>query len=117
MTTYTQADWATRALQKAAIVDAEDVPSAALLDWAGDVGTSLFDQLATEGISVPNGSDQSLPGEYYQVFASFVACDLKAEVGLITDVEAETLKKDIKSTMRRMNAVPSTGAVQDAEYF
>jgi len=117
MTTYSQSDWATRALQKAAIVDAEDVPSAALLDWAGDVGTSLFDQLATEGISVPNGSDQSLPGEYLQVFSSFVACDLKSEVGLIGEVEAETMKTELKKTLRRMNAVQPTGAVQQAEYF
>lgn len=117
MTTYTQSDWATRALQKAAIVDAEESPSAALLDWAGDVGTSLFDQLATEGISVQNGSDQSLPGEYFQVFSAFVACDLKAEVGLIGEVEAETLKTELKKTLRRMNAVPSTGAVAKVDYY
>jgi hypothetical protein len=117
MTTYTQADWATRALQKAAIVDAEEVPSAALLSWAGNVGTSLFDQLATEGISVPNGSDQSLPGEYFQVFSAFVACDLKAEVGLIGDADAETMKTELKRTMRRMNAVQPTGAVQQVDYF
>lgn len=117
MTTYSQTDWATRALQKASIADAEEAPSAALSAWAVEVGTSLFEQLASEGVSVPNGSDQSLPGEYYQVFSAFVACDLKAEVGLISDVEAETLKKDIKSTMRRMNAVPSTAAIQEVEYF
>ena len=117
MTTYSQSDWATRALQKAAIADAEETPSAALLSWAGDVGTSLFDQLATEGVSVPNGSDQSLPGEYFQVFSAFVACDLKSEVGLIGDVEAEALKTELKKTMRRMNAVQPTGAVQQVDYF
>jgi hypothetical protein len=117
MTTYSQTDWATRALQKASIVDAEEAPSAALSAWAGEVGVSLFEQLAAESISVSNGSDQSLPGEYYQVFSAFVACDLKAEVGLISDVEAETLKTELKKTFRRMNPLPATGSVVEVEYF
>ena len=117
MTTYSQSDWATRALQKASIVDAEETPSAALSDWAIEVGSSLFGQLSTKGIQVANGSEMALPGEYFQIFATYVACDLKAEVGLMSEADAVVTKEALENTFRKMNPIQPTGAVLQVDYF
>ncbi len=115
MTIYSQADWATRALHKASIVDAQETPSADLSDWAVEVGTSNAQQLASQNIQIGNTS--ALDDAYYQIFAGYVACDLKAETGQISDAEAEAAKEAIKRTLRQMNPLPATGSTVQAEYF
>lgn len=117
MTTYTTTQWGTRALQKAAIVGEDEVPTATQIAWAVDVGTALFHECVAQGISFPGCSYSVLAGEYYDAFPTLVSYALKAEVGLMSEAEAEGAMQIAKNKLRIINAVPANNAPARAEYF
>lgn len=116
-TTYTAVQWAERALQRASIVAEDDVSTAAQSAWAQAVGTSLFDECVAQTIPFVNGSSYELPSEYYVAFTNLVACDLKAEVGLMSEGDAYQAKEVWKQNLRKINWRQPTGSVTQAEYF
>lgn len=117
MTTYTATQWATRALQRASITAEDDTPTAAQIAWAIAVGGSLFDECIGQGIRFPAGSSSALPSEYYRVFPTLVACDLKVEVGLMNEADAIQAKDLLKNTIRSINWQQPIAAAASGEYF
>lgn len=117
MTTYSRSDLSTRALKDVGLIGAEEVPSAADLEWANETVSSVTAQLATEGIVIWNGSDQALPLEYLVPLAKRCGLDMAASYGLASPADVETAKVPLNATLRRMNAKQPTGSVAEAEYF
>lgn len=64
MTTYSQSDLATRMLKDLGLLGAEEVASAADLDWAQETVSSEVAMLSSIGLPIWNGSDLSVPQEY-----------------------------------------------------
>jgi hypothetical protein len=117
MTTYSRTELATRALRKANLVGAEETPSAADIDFANEGIASDTAALAIEGIYIVNGSDQAVPLEHLEPRAVYHAVTLKADFGLMSDVEAEQARELMKRRLRRLCVVQPTGVAQKAEYF
>lgn len=117
MTTYSRSDLATRVLKDLGLVYAEEIPSASDLAWAEETVSSVTAQLATEGIVIWNGSDQSVPVEYLVPLSKRIGLDVGPSFGLFSIAEAETAKPIANATLRRINAKQPTGAVAEAEYF
>lgn len=117
MTTYSQTDLSTRALRKAGLIGAEETPSAADLDFANEGISSDTAALATIGIFIVNGSDQSVPLEHLEPRAAYHAITLKADFGLISDVQAEQLKAIQRQYLRELCFTGPTGTTAQAEYF
>lgn len=117
MTTYSRSDLATRVLKDLGLVYAEEAPSASDLAWAEETVASVAAQLASEGVFIWNGSDESLPLEYLVPLSKRIGLDVGPSFGLFSIAEAETAKPIANATLRRMNAKQPTGAVLDSEFF
>ena len=117
MTTYSSTDLATRALRKANLLGAEETPSAADLEFAQEGIASDTAALAVEGIVIENGSDQSVPLEQLEPRADYHAVTLRSDFGLISEVEAEQVKRLKLPRLRRLCATGPTGAVLKTEYY
>lgn len=117
MTTYSRTDLATRALRKANLIGAEEVPSAADLQFANEGIASDTAALAVEGIMIVNGSDEVVPLEHLEPRAAYHAITFKEDFGMIGSVEAETLRDAQRKRMRRLSATAGTGVVEKAEYY
>src|ERR1043166_9401111 len=64
MTIYSQSDLATRVLRDLGLIGAEEVPSAADLQWSAETVGSEVALLGSIGLPIWNGSDLSVPLEY-----------------------------------------------------
>lgn len=117
MTTYSSTDLATRALRKAGLIGAEEVPWATDLEFAQEGIASDTAALVLEGIVIDNGSDQSLPLEQLEPRAAYHAITLKADYGMMSDVDAEKLKAIQRPRLYAMCAKLATGADDQGEYF
>lgn len=117
MTTYSQTDLATRALRKASLIGAEETPSAADLEYAQEGIASDTAALAVEGITIVNGSDQSVPLEHLEPRADYHAVTFRADFGLTSEIEAEQLRRIKRQRLYSLCATPGTGVVAEAEHF
>lgn len=117
MTVFSRSDLATRVLKDLGITNASETPTADDLSWAAETIASVTAQLATEGIHIWNGSDQALPESYLVPLSKRICLDVGPSFGLYTIAEAETAKPIANATLRRMNAKPPTGAVQQVNSF
>ena len=117
MTVYSRSDLATRALKDLGLVAAEETPSAADLDWASETTASVAAQLATEGIAIWNGTDESVPLEYLAPLSRRIGVDMAVSYGLLSIDAAEAAKPPLNMLLRRMNAKQSSGATVKSEYY
>lgn len=117
MTTYSRNDLATRILKDLSLIGAEETASAVDIEWAEETIASVTAALATKGIMIWNGSDQSLPLEYLVPLSKRIALDLAPSFGLMTTEAAEIAKPIMDMELRKMNAKQPTGLVVEAEHF
>lgn len=117
MTTYSRSDLAERVLKDLGLVDAREEPDADDLAWAEETVSSVTAQLATEGITIANGSDEALPLEYLVALSKRIGLDIGPSFGLFSIADAEQAKPIANAVLRRMNAKPATGSVAEAEYY
>lgn len=117
MTTYSQSDLATRALQKAGLVAAEETPSAADLSFAQEGIASDTAALALEGIVIDNGSDQSVPLEHLEPRAEYHAVTLQSDFGMMSIAQAEQARAILRPRLYRLCANPTNGSVAEADYY
>jgi hypothetical protein len=116
-TYYSQTDLATRMLRDLGLVDARITPDGDDIVWAKETITTVAEQLKSEGIVIWNGSDLAVPPEYLGALSKRIGLDIGPSFGLFSIAEAEQAKPVLNMTLRRMNAKPATGVVQEAEYF
>lgn len=117
MTTYSRTDLATRALRKANLIGAEEVPSAADLDFASEGIASDTAAMAIEGIVINNGSDESLPLEQLEPRSQYHAVTLQCDFGMLDALKAEQIKQVMTPRLRRLCAKLATGSDVQGEYF
>lgn len=117
MTTYSRSELATRVLKDLGLVDARETPDADDLEWAEETVASVTAQLATEGVTIANGSDEALPLEYLVQLSKRIGLDVGPSFGLFSIAEAEAAKPIANAALRRMNAKPATGSIAEATYY
>lgn len=88
MTTYTQAELATRMLRDLGLIGAEETPSAADLDWAEETIGSEIPMLSSLGLPIWNGSELSIPQEYLTLISRRVGLAVAPSFGMMSQAEA-----------------------------
>lgn len=88
MTTYTQAELATRMLRDLGLIGAEETPSAADLEWAEETIGSEVPMLASLGLPIWNGSELSVPQEYLTLISRRCGAAIAPSYGLMTQADA-----------------------------
>lgn len=88
MTTYTQAELATRMLRDLGLIGAEEVPSAIDLEWAEETIGSEVPLLSALGLPIWNGSELSIPQEYLTLISRRVGLAVAPSFGLMSGPEA-----------------------------
>lgn len=117
MTTYTKSDLATRVLKDLGLVGADETPSADDLSWAEETIGAVVAQLASEGIFIMGGSDETVPQEYLVPLSKRIGLDIGPSFGLFSIADAEQAKPSANTTLRRMAAKPATGSVVEVDYY
>lgn len=102
MTTFTQTELATRTLRDLGLIGAEEVPSAADLDWANQTIESVVPTLAAIGLPIWNGSEAHVPAEYLVPLSKRIGLDVASSFGLIDPAEAEAAKQSMERTLTLM---------------
>lgn len=88
MTTYTQAQLATRMLRDLGLIGAEETPWASDLEWAEETVASEIQMLSTLGLPIWNGSEISIPEEYLTLISRRCGAAIAPSYGLMSQAEA-----------------------------
>ena len=88
MTTYSQSDLATRVLRDLGLIGAEEVPSAADLQWSEETASSEVALLSSIGLPIWNGSDLSVPLEYLAPLSRRIGLAVAPSFGLLDTASA-----------------------------
>ncbi len=102
MTTKTQTELATRVLRDLGLIGAEEVPSAADLEFANETIESVVPTLAAVGLPIWNGSEAQVPLEYFVPLSKRIGLDIAPGFGLTDPVEAESAKRSMEQTLTLM---------------
>lgn len=88
MTTYTQADLATRVLKDLGLIGAEETPSATDLLWSEETVGSEVAMLGSIGLPIWNGSDIAVPLEYLTPLSRRIGLAVAPSFGLMDAASA-----------------------------
>lgn len=94
MTTYTQADLATRTLKDLGLIGAEETPNAADLIWAEETVGSEVAMLGSIGLPIWNGSDLSVPLEYLAPLSRRIGLAIAPSFGLMDPASAQLAMRE-----------------------
>src|SRR6185369_1157219 len=94
MTIYSQSDLATRVLRDLGLIGAEEVPSAADLQWSVETVGSEVALLGSIGLPIWNGSDLSVPLEYLAPLSRRVGLAVAPSFGLIDTASAQIAMRE-----------------------
>lgn len=117
MTTYSKSDLATRILRDAGLIGAEEVPSAADLQWAEETLSSEIDLMAAKEITIWNGSDSSIPSAFLTILSRRIVLAVGPSFGLADIGEATMAIPVVERDLRNISSVGPTGETQKVEYF
>lgn len=104
MTTFSQSDLATRVLRDLGLVAAEEIPSAADLEWAEETVSSEVGMLASIGLPIWNGSDMSVPLEYLAPLSRRVSLAVAPSFGLTDTATASLAMREAERYLTMMAA-------------
>lgn len=93
MTTYSQTDLAERMLKDLGLLGAEEVPSAADLQWANETVSSEVGLLSALDLPIWNGSEMSVPREYLTLLSLRCGLALAPSFGLMSQAESMVAKE------------------------
>lgn len=88
MTTYTQAELATRMLRDFGLIGAEETPSAVDLEWAEETVASEIMLLSALDLPIWNGSEVSIPQEYLTLISRRCGLAIAPSFGLMSAADA-----------------------------
>jgi hypothetical protein len=94
MTTYSQSDLATRVLRDLGLIGAEEVPSAADLQWSAETVGSEVALLGSIGLPIWNGSDLSVPLEYLAPLSRRIGLAVAPSFGLLDTASAQLAMRE-----------------------
>lgn len=102
MTTYSQSDLATRVLKDLGLVAAEEIPSAADLDWAMETVSSEVAMLGSIGLPIWDGSDMAVPLEYLTPLSRRIGLAVAPSFGLMDQPNAEAAMREAERYLTLM---------------
>jgi hypothetical protein len=102
MTTYSQSDLATRVLRDLGLIGAEEVPSAADLQWSEETVGSEVALLGSIGLPIWNGSDLSVPLEYLAPLSRRIGLAVAPSFGLLDTASALLAMREAERTLTVM---------------
>lgn len=114
---YTKAEQATRILKDLGIVGETETPTAEALAWAEETLTGVVALLAAKGITIWNGSDESVPIEYLIPLSFRVGLQVGPSFGLMSQADAILAIREADKDLRILSQKPNSGAPTRAEYF
>src|SRR5712671_754110 len=94
MPTYSQSDLATRVLRDLGLIGAEEVPSAADLQWSAETVGSEVALLGSIGLPIWNGSDLSVPLEYLAPLSRRIGLAVAPSFGLLDTASAQLAMRE-----------------------
>ena len=115
MTVYTKSQLAAKALREAGIYAPDEALDPNDQDDAEVRAESIVSTLASEGISIVNGSVEEVPDDWYIPLAQYIGMYLLPSYGgpFPTKDQIEGAQR----VMRRMTSKPATGSVAEASYY
>lgn len=108
MTTYSRTDLATRVLKDQGLIAADETPSAADLDWAGETVDGEVALLSALGIPIWNGSEMDVPQEYLTPLSRRIGLALAPSFGLMDSAAAQLAMREAERYLTMM-ANPRAG--------
>jgi hypothetical protein len=99
MTTYSQTDLATRMLKDLGLIDAEEVPSAADLDWAIETVGSEVLLLAALNMPIWNGNVMAVPEVYLTSLSRRCGLAVAPSFGLTDVSSAEIAMREAERSL------------------
>lgn len=117
MTTYTQADLATRVLRDLGLVASDETPTADDLSDAQEIIGSEIAQMSVRGLPIWNGSDMAVPEEYLTALSRRLGLAVGPSYGVFTLVEASVGIEPAERILRQLSAKPPTGSTVEVEYM
>lgn len=85
MTTYTETELATEVLRSAGLIGSEETPSAADLEDAEQSNRSVIAIMNSIGLPIWNGSEISVPEEYFIELSIRLSMPLRLKYGMISE--------------------------------
>lgn len=117
MTTYTNAQLATRVLRDLGLYGAEEEPSAADQAWAEETVTAEILLMSRKDIPIWNGGTDSIPNEYLTLLSRRIGLAVAPSFGLVDLATASAQMTALEKDLRILGQTGPTGEVQTAEYF
>lgn len=93
MTTYSQTDLAERMLKDLGLLGAEEVPSAADLQWANETVSSEVGLLSALDLPIWNGSEMSVPREYLTLLSLRCGLAIAPSFGIMSQADSMVAKE------------------------
>ncbi len=116
MTTYTEAQLATRVLRDLGVVASDETPSSQDLNDAVEIIASEIPSMAVRGISIWGGSGTVVPQEYLTALSRRLGLSVAPTYGMGLDQSAIAIEA-AERYLRQLAAKPANGAVTRTEYF
>lgn len=114
---FTLAELATRVLKDVGLLGAEETPSSADMSWAQETCSAEIDLMATKGINIWNGSEDSIPNEYLTTLSRRIGLTIAPSFGLVDLATANAQIINLEKDLRRISAKPATYSTVQVDYF
>lgn len=99
MTTYSQSDLSTRMLRDLGLLGAEEVASAADLEFANETVSSEVAMLSAIGLPIWNGNEMAVPQEYLTILSKRCGLAVAPSYGLTDVASAELAKREAERSL------------------
>lgn len=107
MTTFSQTDLATRVLRDLGLVESEETPSDVDIAFALETIASETASMGVRGIPIWNGSDESVPLEYFSAMSRRIGLAVAPAFGLITIADAARAIPDAETLLTELSLTRS----------
>lgn len=104
MTTYTQAELATRVLRDLGLFGIDETPAADELAFAEETVASEIPMMASIGIPIWNGNELSIPQEYLTVISRRIGLAIAPSYGLADVASAQLAMREAERYLTLMAA-------------
>jgi hypothetical protein len=115
MTTYSRSDLASKALREPGLYGPDEAITGEDQEDAEEKASALVLTLASKGISIPNGSVDAVPEDWYIPLAQYIGMYLLPSFG--GDFPTADQIRGAEMVMRQISARPATGSVAEVQFF
>lgn len=102
MTVYSETELATRTLRDLGLIGAEETPSDADLQWAIETNSAEIAMLSAIGIPIWNGSELTVPQEYFTILSRRCGLAVAPSFGLMSLADATMAMRELERSLTMM---------------